>query len=351
MYLCTEIFNSANSTAVKEYHSSDSGAKNTPSSHYLHQSGATEKLIGCLNQLNTDISASEIEIVNKTAARENSFSLPIKLIFTDLDGSLLDHHSYSFKPATAMLEKLEILGIPVIPITSKTMAELLPLREMLNNPHPFIVENGAAIYISKNYFSKQPEMSTTADDFWVIENAPTRQTWLELLDNNCDEFSGEFQTFNSIHRDQGIEGIAELTGLSSTMATLANRRQYSEPVHWTGTAAGKKQFVKKMQSLGATVLQGGRFLNIGGDTDKGRALLQLQDLYLQETQQSSCETLAIGDSGNDVSMLEQASSALVIRSDSHQPPVLTRTTNSSISAKTGPDGWAAGVADWLQIHS
>lgn len=279
------------------------------------------------------------------------YSAPIKLIFTDLDGSLLDHHSYSFKPATAILAKLEAQGIPVIPITSKTMAELLPLRALLNNQHPFIVENGAAIFIPKNYFSMQPEMSSTFEDFWVIENAQPRQTWLQLLHNNSDEFSGEYQTFNSIYADQGIEGIAELTGLSSAMATLANRRQYSEPVHWTGTAVGKKLFVQKMQSLGATVLQGGRFLNIGGNTDKGRALIQLQKLYLQQAQQSSCETLAIGDSGNDVSMLEQASSALVIRSDNHLPPPLTRTTNSAISTKIGPEGWAEGVADWLQINS
>ena len=85
------------------------------------------------------------------ASSQKKYSLPIKLIFTDMDGSLLDHHSYSFKPAVEMLDKLEIQGIPVIPITSKTKAELLPLRKQLNNSHPFIVENGAAIYIPRNY--------------------------------------------------------------------------------------------------------------------------------------------------------------------------------------------------------
>lgn len=288
--------------------------------------------------------------MNKTPATENLFSLPIKLIFTDLDGSLLDHHSYSFKPAAQMLKKLELLGIPVIPITSKTMAELLPLRKQLNNPHPFIVENGAAIYIPQGYFSSQPQNSVSVNNFWVIKNAPSRETWLGLLHKNGDEFSGEHQTFDSVFKHQGVEGIAELTGLSSTMANLANQREFSEPVHWTGTAARKKLFIQKMQSLGATVLQGGRFLSIGGDTDKGRALLQLQNLYLQQVQQPGCETLAIGDSGNDISMLEQASSALVIKSDNHSPPQLKRSKNSSVSTKTGPTGWAAGVADWLQIH-
>ena len=84
-------------------------------------------------------------------------------------------------------------------------------------------------------------------------------------------------------------------------------------------------FVYRLKEAGATVLQGGRFLNIGGDVDKGRAMLQLQDLYLadvnlarthqQESNNSPCDTLAIGDSNNDVAMLELASSALVIRAD------------------------------------
>lgn len=285
------------------------------------------------------------------ASSQKKYSLPIKLIFTDMDGSLLDHHSYSFKPAVEMLDKLEIQGIPVIPITSKTKAELLPLRKQLNNSHPFIVENGAAIYIPRNYFSRQPEASKTAGDFWVIENSAPREIWLQLLKDNSGEFSGEFQSFDSVFKQHGVEGIAELTGLSSNIAKLANQRGFSEPVHWTGTPVRKKLFVKKMQALGATVLQGGRFLGIGGDTDKGRALLQLQQLYLNEALQKSCETLAIGDSGNDISMLEQASTALIIKSDNHSPPKLTRSKNCSISIKTGPEGWAAGVADWLKIHS
>ena len=277
--------------------------------------------------------------------------IPLKLVFTDLDGSLLDHHSYSFKPAVEMLLTLENAGIPVIPVTSKTLAELLPLRKQLANRHPFIIENGAAVCIPQGYFSSKPDNAFEVDNFWILKNSASRQTWLELLERHSENFCDEYQTFNSIFRQQGVEGIAELTGLSSDMASLANQREYSEPIHWTGTAARKKLFIEKMQSRGATVLQGGRFLSIGGDTDKGRALLQLQSLYLQQEQHTACKTLAIGDSGNDISMLEQASSALIIRSHNHAPPQLNRTENIVISQLTGPAGWAAGVADWLRVHN
>jgi predicted mannosyl-3-phosphoglycerate phosphatase (HAD superfamily) len=69
----------------------------------------------------------------------------MRVIFTDLDGSLLDHYSYSFAPAANYLERLESQQTPVIAITSKTRAEVLAIREQMANPHPFVIENGAAI--------------------------------------------------------------------------------------------------------------------------------------------------------------------------------------------------------------
>ena len=78
------------------------------------------------------------------------------IIFTDLDGSLLDHRTYSYSAASPMLATLKKNKIPLIPVSSKTFDEIIILRRRLNNNDPFIVENGAAIYIPKDYFSNQP---------------------------------------------------------------------------------------------------------------------------------------------------------------------------------------------------
>ncbi len=50
------------------------------------------------------------------------------LIFTGLDGSLLDHFSYSFSQPKPLLALLKEVAVPVIPVTSKTRAELAILR-------------------------------------------------------------------------------------------------------------------------------------------------------------------------------------------------------------------------------
>ncbi len=78
------------------------------------------------------------------------------LIFTDMDGTLLDHHTYSFEAAKPTLTSLAERNIPVIPTTSKTFVELLELRETIGLTGPFIVENGAAAYIPHGFFAKKP---------------------------------------------------------------------------------------------------------------------------------------------------------------------------------------------------
>ena len=64
------------------------------------------------------------------------------LVFSDLDGTLLDHQSYSFQGAEKALQRLLHHSIPLILTSSKTRAELETLREKLGLHTPFIAENG-----------------------------------------------------------------------------------------------------------------------------------------------------------------------------------------------------------------
>ncbi|MFB1002259.1 MAG: mannosyl-3-phosphoglycerate phosphatase, partial [Pseudomonadales bacterium] len=59
------------------------------------------------------------------------------LLFTDLDGSLLDHDTYSHAAASPTLAVLKSLAVPGRPTPRNTLAELLPIRAALNNTDPF----------------------------------------------------------------------------------------------------------------------------------------------------------------------------------------------------------------------
>lgn len=271
-------------------------------------------------------------------------STGIHLVVTDLDGSLLDHDDYSYEAAKPVLELLEELRIPVVLASSKTRAEMLKLRAELDNEHPFIVENGAAIWIPQNYFLKQPAHTTLRDEHWVRELAPPRSQWLEPLAALRESLPGTFTDFASA----GAEGIAAMTGLSIERATLANEREYSEPVQWHGSEDQLQEFYLELSAAGATVARGGRFYSVGGNSDKGRALLWLRKEYALAAGAAAVYDLAVGDGENDVPMLEVAHTALQIPAKDRPLPPLKRNTGVLLGEGYGPDGWSSGVTQWLR---
>ena len=265
------------------------------------------------------------------------------LVFSDLDGSLLDHHSYTFEPALPAIAKLRALGIPLILASSKTRAEITALRAALGSEDPFITENGACIAIPTSTAHAKPMDTRRDGDFWLYEPVQSRQHWLDILEDMKREFPGEFLSFH----DAGVAGIVELTGLSPDAAEAANQRSYSEPVAWQGPEKNKQAFIARLRESGATVQQGGRFLSVSGACDKGQALVWVREFYRALWQADFIEDLAAGDSANDVAMLEEAGTALLIKSPAHAFPALERTQAVTKSSATGPSGWSEGVTSWL----
>jgi mannosyl-3-phosphoglycerate phosphatase family protein len=267
----------------------------------------------------------------------------VYLVFTDLDGSLLDHDTYRYDAAVPVLELLESLRIPVIMVSSKTRVEILALREELANEHPFIVENGAAVMIPENYFIRAPESCELRDGFWVRSFSPPRESWSAPLAALHAALPGCFEDFASA----GAEGVARMTGLPLEKAGLANKREYSEPVQWRGSDEELDYFLHELAGAGATVMRGGRFYSVGGDCDKGRALRWLRDQYRLAAGASSVYDLAIGDGQNDAPMLDAAHRALLIPAHGRALPQLSRKDGVLVGEGVGPQAWAAGVQAWL----
>ncbi|MFK7831518.1 MAG: HAD-IIB family hydrolase [Congregibacter sp.] len=268
----------------------------------------------------------------------------ITLVVTDLDGSLLDHHDYSYAPALATLQLLEQLRIPVVFSSSKTRAEVLDLRQELGNEHPFIVENGAAVLVPQRYFLQQPDATSVLDEYWLHECAPNRDTWSAPLAHLRQQMPDSFIDFASA----GDAGIARITGLPLEKARLANLREYSEPVQWLGNDANLQGFLDELASRGARVLRGGRFYTVTGDCDKGQAWQWLREQYALAAGGDAVYDLAVGDGGNDVPMLELSHRALRIPATGRPLPELARSVGIIDVEGTGPDAWAQGVRIWLQ---
>jgi len=265
------------------------------------------------------------------------------LVFTDMDGSLLDHYSYQFDEAKDSLAILSKQNIPVIPITSKTQAELEQLREYLHNQHPFIIENGAAVFIPKGYFKEQPLDTTETADYWIKSFVKPRVTWQQIISKISSRFEGKFITF----AEAGPKGISAMTGLKNDQAIKAAQRQYGEPLSWQGNCIDKSNFIKDLENMGANVLEGGRFLHVSGNCDKGLALNWLKNVYQNNAPEQATTTVALGDSGNDIAMLETADYAVLIRSPVHELPIVQRKTGLFVTTSTGPKGWSEGISNFI----
>lgn len=267
------------------------------------------------------------------------------IIFTDLDGTLLDHHSYSFEPVRKLLDILSEMGVPVVANTSKTKAELLQIRATLGNTDPFVVENGSAVYIPKNSFSTCPEDAREEGIFWCKTFAQPREHWLSLLQSIPKNLRNHFVGFSQM----STRDIVDLTGLSHEQAQLAAQRQFGEPLHWKGSEADLHRLESYVEEEGGRVLRGGRFVHIGSGVSKADSLVWLTRQYASILPDGKITTIALGDSQNDVAMLEIADYAVIIASPAHAPPELTRSTQLVYSSGLGPVGWNEEIRRLLHL--
>lgn len=91
------------------------------------------------------------------------------VVFTDLDGTLLDHATYRFDAALPALRLLKARQIPLVVCSSKTASEIEALRNRLRLSHPFISENGGAIFVPRGYFQHAFAHAKETPEYAVIE--------------------------------------------------------------------------------------------------------------------------------------------------------------------------------------
>lgn len=266
------------------------------------------------------------------------------LVMTDMDGTLLNHHDYGFEAAKPTLASLDQNQIPVILNTSKTFAELVDLQVQLQLESPFVVENGSAVYLPEAYFS---------NDFVQTNLTDTRLAdayRVKILGQKLSELQNYVQTrqVDAINFIQcSVEQAVALTGLSEEQARQAQQRQFSLPLYFQNPHA-EEQFASEAEHAGFRCLRGGRFLHLMGQTDKGQALLWLKNCYKQWYGEA-IQVLALGDSHNDLAMLEQADRAVVVRTDKGYGIELPQHPNLIQTQNSAPEGWAEGVERAL-IH-
>ncbi len=200
------------------------------------------------------------------------------VIFTDLDGTLLDHRTYSFEKAMPALELIRL---------------------------------GAAY----------PDLRRA------------------LLDLQREGFA--VRGFG----DMTPEEVADITNLDINEAEMAKKRDFDEPFVYSGSESELAGLFDAIRRKGFTCTEGS-FFHILGKSDKGIAVSILAELYRQEY--GAVRTIALGDSPNDIPMLQNVDCPIVVqRPDSRYHPKMVM-PNLIKADGIGPEGWNRAVLKLME---
>lgn len=267
--------------------------------------------------------------------------IPRLIIFTDLDGTLLDYHTYSFAPAAPALKLIQEQEIPLVLCSSKTKAEIERWRVKLNNAHPFIAENGGGIYIPHAYFPADdlrgmwPRIES-ADGYTVLLLG-TAYTILRQTVEELQRDGFEVEGFG----DMDAERVAEITDLPLEEAELALRREFSEPFVLLKEGTRLEALEAAIREKNLQCITGGRLFHLAGDNDKGKAVEILMDLYRKKF--GPITTLALGDSPNDLPMLERVDHPILVQNHRGEYDQRIAVPNLIKADGIGPQGWGKAV--------
>lgn len=257
------------------------------------------------------------------------------VVFSDLDGTLIDHHTYEVQESEAALRTLAERAVPLVFCSSKTFAEQVCLQHQFGILQPFIFENGSAVAIPAGFFSTKmytPDRLEKGYEIVVFAHADAIQL------NAC------------LYQIKGIKGYqqasdAELsaaTGLSGTALGRARERWFTETLLSSLDEQGLSEVKNLLLPQGYSLSRGGRFFTVqSARVDKGKAVLWMMELFRKAFGQNICFA-AIGDSPNDVPMLEVVDIPFLVQKPDQTWAVVDLPHLIHIKA-VGPMGFSAAI--------
>ena len=256
------------------------------------------------------------------------------IIFTDIDGSLLNRDTFRFDEIEDYFRKLVSKGIKIIPNSSKTEAELLDFNKEYNLNLSFIAENGSSIHRLNLIHKNLPEkvsLGRSTDQIYGIYN--------ENIPYHLKDKITFISRLNSKEQQ-------EIFGLPSYKIKIALERNHSLPIQFNGTESEKNEFINIMTDSGLTIQTGGRIMNICDKTNKSKAMLKTIELIKGEMNDEII-TIGVGDNHNDIEMLKNSDYACLVKNDNFDSS-LVNIENLIKSSEPSPLGWADVIKTAIQ---
>ncbi len=258
----------------------------------------------------------------------------IHLVYTDLDGTLLDHYTYSYRAALPGIDLLKKNRIPLILVSSKTFPEMKDLHRALDIPYPFIFENGGGIAFPD---AESPDYGYRLR----IMGRPAAEL-MEMLPLLTDTLKSQIKTMAEMEAGE----IAALTGLTPEEAALSRQRKASMPfviLSDKRPGTGDMQRInRELETHGLMITRGGRFYHVSGlEADKGTAADTITRMYREKFGRKEIRTVGIGDSENDIPLLRKVTFPVLVRRPDNT--VIESGLDAMTTGEIGPAGFTEAV--------
>ena len=253
-----------------------------------------------------------------------------KIIFTDLDETLLKQNKYYCKVLNNYIIKLLKNEYVLIPTTSKTFLEVINILKKIKLNMPFSVENGAAYYVpirnSKNFLYKKilNPYAVKINDIRKILNKDIFEKYL--------------------HNFEFIENLSSLkqkkiTKLNYDQLADFNSREYSIPILWQVDDKHKSKFMTTLLKYNLKITFGGRLNNISGIHSKLDSMKFFTSQYEKKFRTKKLTTISLGDSQNDIEILNNSNYSGIVKNNSYRVANLKKKNNIFRSFTNAPHGW------------
>ncbi len=222
------------------------------------------------------------------------------------------------------------MNIPVIPCTSKTASEVRHFREENGLSDPFIVENGAAVYGCYENSSSE----------WELILGKSYKELNIILSNISEKVNYNLTPLNDLSKKQ----IFQLTGLSDQGINRALDRHWSVP--FLNPPEDIFHKVKLIcESYNVHVFKGNRMSHLlSRESHKGKAVNKLK-VHMQN---KNVKIIALGDSQNDLPLLEYADIPIVVPGKNGPNKYLQNGINSGffkLANAPHAEGWSNSIED------
>ncbi|HUM02017.1 MAG TPA: HAD hydrolase family protein [Thermoanaerobaculia bacterium] len=249
----------------------------------------------------------------------------ISVLFTDLDGTLLDAGGRLGPRAAEVVTRLRALGVPVVPVTSKSENELRTWLGVLDAGGTGVFENGAGL-VTPAGVQVLPAAVPVARLRRILDGAARRRGLRILpLDRIPDP------------------ALAALTGLRGDAIDQARRRVWDLPfLAPDGSGDALEDEIGRVRNV--RLVRGGIFWHLCGRHDKADAVPRVCDLFRR-----SGRTVGLGDAPNDARFLAAVDVAVVLPGESGPDArLLAALPGARVAPAPGGEGWAAAVTALLE---